>query len=663
MNINLPLTSVKGVGAKTAGLLQAAGILTIKDLLYFLPRDYEQYQNITQIRDLKPGKVVLKGKVENLAISRKRRGLTMVEASVYDDSGAVKVIWFNQPYRVKQFAPAKEYYFSGELQFMYGRYSLVNPSAASAAEYETAQDKYSPVYKSAGALKPNITQKILHSMKPLFHQIPENLPPIAGLLPRSEALFLAHFPENDQDVQRGRERLAFEELFEIMLASALNRRENASLSAPEIPFHQALTRDFVQKLPFHLTNAQRRAAWEILKDMEKSTPMNRLLQGDVGSGKTVVAALAALGALHAGFQVALMAPTEILAMQHFTSLQNLHLPARLLVGSAKHKADLHAAIKTGEANLIVGTHALIAEKVKFQNLGLVIIDEQHRFGVRQRQKLLTHGAKMPHLLSMTATPIPRSLQLTLFSELDMSILDELPKGRQPIQTQIISPNSLDPMFAKVASEIQQNRQVYYVCPAITDDKATDLKNVEKEYASLKRKFGSVGLLHGKIPAPKKAQTIQDFASGKISLLVSTTVVEVGVDVPNASVIIIRDADRFGLAQLHQLRGRVGRGAHQSYCFLVTSDSQKPTRRLREIAKSNDGFYLAQKDLELRGPGEIYGSMQHGALNLKIATITDTKLLARVQTAVQNFLSSGEKLENYPELLTAVQKYQRMTTLN
>ncbi|MDR2063457.1 MAG: ATP-dependent DNA helicase RecG [Candidatus Nomurabacteria bacterium] len=663
MDINLPLTSVKGIGEKTGALLERAGILTVRDLLYFLPRDYEHYVNVGKIRDAVPGKVMLKAKVSKVNLSRKRRGLTMTEATLTDDSGAVKAIWFNQPYRAKQFRADKEYYFSGELGFLYGRYSLVNPSAMLAEEYEESKDKYLPVYKSAGDLKPNITQKILRGLKPFFRQIPENLPQIEELLSRAEALFLTHFPETAADVEKGRERLAFEELFEIMLASELTKRENQKVPAPKIRFNRELVAEFVQRLPFKLTNAQRKSTWEILQDLEKDTPMNRLLQGDVGSGKTVVAAIAALQAASAGFQVALMAPTEILATQHFASFKQLGLPVELLVGSVKHKADLYQAIAASEAKIVVGTHALIAEKVKFKDLGLVIIDEQHRFGVKQRQKLLSHGAKMPHLLSMTATPIPRSLQLTLFAEMEMSILDELPSGRKEIQTELVSPNSLDAMFERMKSEVAEGRQVYCVCPAIEDNEETDLANVEREYQSMKRKFGKVGLLHGKMSASDKERVIGAFARGELAVLVSTTVVEVGVDVPNASVIVVQGADRFGLAQLHQLRGRVGRGEHQSYCFLVNSDSSKPTRRLQEIAKSSDGFYLAERDLELRGPGEIYGSMQHGALSLRVATITDTKLIARVQKAVREFLLGGGRLEDYPELSAVVRRYQRLTVLN
>jgi ATP-dependent DNA helicase RecG len=358
-----------------------------------------------------------------------------------------------------------------------------------------------------------------------------------------------------------------------------------------------------------------------------------------------------------------MAPTEILAAQHFESLSGFGLPVKLLLGATKQKMALYREIANGESKIVVGTHALIAEKVKFKELGLVVIDEQHRFGVKQRQKLLKHGAKMPHLLSMTATPIPRSLQLTLFAEMNMSILNELPKGRKEIKTELVSPNSLDAMFEKIRLEIAQGRQVYYVCPAILDNEESDIANVEKEFAVLRQKFDNVGLLHGKMPSGEKDATIQAFAMGKLAILVATTVVEVGVNVPNASVIVVRGADRFGLAQLHQLRGRVGRGVYQSHCFLVSSDSARPSRRLQEIAKSNDGFYLAEKDLELRGPGEIYGSMQHGALNLRVATITDTKLIAKVQKAVKAFVASGETLEKYPELLEVVKNYQRLTMLN
>lgn len=439
-----------------------------------------------------------------------------------------------------------------------------------------------------------------------------------------------------------------------------------------MPFEQETVKDFVARLPFQLTIAQRRAAWDILQDMERAVPMNRLVQGDVGSGKTVVAGLAMRQAASHGFQSALMAPTEILAKQHAETLAKLLEPfgvtVGLLIGSVKGRARkaLYEGIEQGSVAVVVGTHALIQEKVAFHRLGLVVIDEQHRFGVDQRQKLLGKASHMPHLLAMTATPIPRSLALTVYGELDISVINEKPVGRKEIITKIISPISAKSIYSDIDTEIANGRQAYVICSLIDDNPANDTKSVNAEYKRLKNSiFGhrSIGLLHGRMKPDEKDQIMQDFKQKKYDILVSTTVVEVGVDVPNATVMIIENADQFGLSQLHQLRGRVGRSEHQSYCYLMMSTTNKPSERLREVEKSNDGFYLAEVDMRLRGPGEIYGKAQHGALNLQIATLADTELISRAQRAARTFIESGHDLEQYSELNNRVRYYQRLTTLN
>ena len=396
--------------------------------------------------------------------------------------------------------------------------------------------------------------------------------------------------------------------------------------------------------------------------------MNRLLQGDVGSGKTMVAALSCFVAASAGVQAALMAPTEVLATQHAESLSKLFgskLRIALLTGSTKHKDELKRHIKAGDVDLVIGTHALITDDTEFCNLGLAIIDEQHRFGVNQRQKLLSKARTMPHLLTMTATPIPRSLQLSIFGDLSVSILDELPAGRQPIETKIISPNSTEQMWKAIEPELKAKHQVYYICKKIDEKGGSDLSSVKREVQKISARFKDyqVAFLHGRMKPGEKDQIMSEFAAGKIDILVSTTVVEVGVDVPNATVMVIADADQYGLAQLHQLRGRVGRGKSASFCYLLNSTSDAPSRRLREIEHSRDGFYLAEVDLKLRGPGEIYGSLQHGALDLRIASITDTKLIHRAELLVQDFMKQDNNVLEYKELSEAVRKYQRLTTLN
>jgi ATP-dependent DNA helicase RecG len=676
MNLSSPLEKVKGVGAKTGEQFAAAGIYSVGDLITFLPRAHEDFSHITTIANIAPGKATIKARCESITTRPVRRGLRITTATLADDSGKLQAVWFNQPYRATQLKPGEEFFFSGEFEFNYNRYQLTNPSAEKVSDMPVQTDRLLPIYRAIKGLKTTLVRKILSELRPVIAMLPETLPETIvvseKLLSRGDAYLAMHFPQTSEDLERARERLGFEELFELLLASQLNRQENAKLQGWHIPFDQPVVKEFVAQLPFDLTGAQRLAAWEILQDFEKAVPMNRLLQGDVGSGKTVVAGLAARQAAHEGFQTALMAPTEILATQHAETLQRLLAPfgvtVGLLTGSVKGVArkELYKAIADGSVQVIVGTHALIQETVQFRKLGFVVIDEQHRFGVKQRQELLKKSEHMPHLLAMTATPIPRSLSLTVYGELDISILNELPKGRKPIATKIWSPNSRAQLYALVDQELENGRQAYVICSLIDNNPDNELKSVQAEFKKLQNsvfKHRRIGLLHGKLKSDEKEAVMGRFANGELDILVSTTVVEVGVDVPNATVMLIEDADRFGLSQLHQLRGRVGRSVHQSHCYLITSTSAKPTQRLREVEKSNDGFYLAEVDLKLRGPGEIYGRAQHGALNLQIATLADTKLIKRAQNAAKAFVESGSNLLKYKELATRVQHYQRLTTLN
>ena len=666
MDLAAPVEEVKGIGPKTAEVLRKANILTLRDLVYHLPRDYENFQQAQNISSLRPGNVVIKAKVESISTRRMRRNLAITEATLRDSSGAIKAIWFNQPYRAKQFDQEKEYYFSGEMALKYGRYQISNPSATLASEYDSSSTaKIQPIYPARGSVKSQDFKKFIKTISNNIALIPDMIPNYPG---RADALFDVHFPESIEQARAGREYLATEELFSLLLAAKLNREENQKLRTAPIRGNMDEFKDFISQLPFKLTNAQRRATWEIIQDMENDVPMNRLLQGDVGSGKTMVAALSAFMAANAGFQTALMAPTEVLATQHAESLAKLFdgkLSVALLTGSTKHKDELKKHIKNGDVDLVVGTHALITDDTEFAKLGLAIIDEQHRFGVMQRQKLLSKAHTMPHLLSMTATPIPRSLQLTIFGDLSVSILDELPAGRQPITTKIVSPNSTKQMWGAVEKELVAKHQVYYICKKIDDKGTSELSNVKKESQKIASLFPqyNVAYLHGRMKPAEKDEIMTLFANGEIDILVSTTVVEVGVNVPNATVMIIADADQYGLSQLHQLRGRVGRGSDASYCYLINSNSDAPTRRLREIEHSQDGFYLAEVDLKLRGPGELYGSLQHGALDLRIATITDTKLVHRADGLVKEFQKNGYDMVEYKELKESVQKYQRLTTLN
>lgn len=677
MNLATSLDQIKGVGPKTADQLRAAGLASVSDILTFLPRKHEDFTNVTSIAELKPGTVTIRARCEKISTRPVRRGLRLTTAVLADDTGKLNAIWFNQPYRVQQLSGTDdEFYFSGVFEYNYGKYQLTAPSAEIAKEMPVQAERLLPVYHAIHGLKSLTVRKVLEQLRPLMSVLPETLPESIvkreRFMSRADAISTMHFPKELSEVVAARERLAFEELFQLLLASQLNKLENQKLQGFAIPFEPETIKQFVQKLPFSLTDAQRRAAWDILQDFESSTPMNRLLQGDVGSGKTVVAGMAARQAASHGYQTALLAPTEILAIQHAKTLDDLLSPfgvtVGLLTGHVKGVArkELYARIESGDVNVVVGTHAIIQEKVIFHNLGFVVIDEQHRFGVDQRQKLLNKSGILPHLLAMTATPIPRSLALTVYGELDVSVLNQRPKGRLPIKTQIISPVSRPKSYEAIDKQIAEGHQAYVICSLIADSSENDRKSVEAEYKRLKNSiFGhrSIGLLHGKMKPAEKEQVMQEFKDKKYDILVSTTVVEVGVDVPNATVIMIEDAEQFGLAQLHQLRGRVGRNELQSYCYLMMGTTNKPSERLRELEKSNDGFYLAEVDMTLRGPGEIYGKRQSGALNLQIATLADTELIAKAQKAAKWFIESGDDIATYKELNSQVQRYQRLTTLN
>ena len=671
MDLFAGVEELKGVGPKTAEVLKKAGIRTIRDFFYNLPKDYENYEAPTSIAEMRPGKVVIKGKIDSLSTRQaKKRRLSITEGVIRDNTGAVKVVWFNQRYRARQFSPEKEYYFTGNFELKNGRYSLVSPSTAEVADIDP-HTGLSPIYVAHGAIKSHDFKRLMANSRDKFAKIPDLLPTVRPDT-RKNALFYVHFPNSLKSAQGGRDYLAYEELFELILAAKLNRQENEKLKAKEVPFAAKKIKEFVANLPFKLTGAQRLAAWEIFQDMEKNTPMNRLLQGDVGSGKTMVAALAAYEAAIQEHQAALLAPTAILATQHYEGLNSVlskfGIRVALLTGATKKKVELKKQIASGEIDLVIGTHALLTDDTEFRDLTLVIIDEQHRFGVEQRQKILLKSPKglAPHLLAMTATPIPRSLQLTIFGDLDVSILNEMPKGRQPIATKILAELEIrESLYPKIHETLASGSQAYWICKAIDDDPRTETTSVKSRCAKLQQDFPGVQIdfLHGRMKPAEKDAIMERFSNGEIQILVSTTVVEVGVDVPNATLIVIENPESYGLAQLHQLRGRVGRGNKASYCYLVTSGDARPSQRLRELEKSTDGFHLAEVDLRLRGPGEIYGALQHGALDLRIATLSDTKLIHRAQTDVQKFLQHPEKMVEYKELMSGIARYQQITTLN
>ena len=678
MRLDDLVTDVKGVGDELARKLAVLGVKTIGQLIDYLPRRYEDYSEVVAIRDTHPGPVTIKATVKQAAGRYVRRGMHLTEAVVSDTTGSMRLIWFNQPYRAGGLKTGAEYYFSGLYELSHQNFQMTSPSAELVSDFPINTARIVPIYRETKGLTSKQIRKIVGNCRQIIQTLPETLPEWlvheCKLMSRPDAVLAMHFPVDRAQLAEARRRLGFEEVFELSLASLLNKQELAADESLAIPFDEKLAREFVSHLPFKLTDAQRKAVWQVYQDMQTEHPMNRLVEGDVGSGKTVVATMAAVMALQRGYQVAFMAPTELLARQHaetiYTLLEPLGLSDELtlLVGAltAAQKKKAHAAMASGTARFMVGTNALIQEAVDMPKLGLVIIDEQHRFGVEQRKELMAKAGHMPHLLSLTATPIPRSLALTLYGELDISILDAKPAGRQPVHTEIVSPNSVEPVYDDICKELDSGRQMFVVCPLISESDTVGANSAEKIYEQFRKKeFKNyqLGLLHGKMKAEDKNTVMQQFVAHKLDVLISTTVIEVGVDVPNASVMMIESAERFGLAQLHQLRGRVGRGGHGAYCYLMMSDSQAPSKRLRALESSNDGFQLAELDLELRGPGAIYGQMQHGALDLRVAKLTDVALIASARQAAAEFLKRGDNLLKYNELAAHVQKLRAVTNLN
>ncbi|MFA5003926.1 MAG: ATP-dependent DNA helicase RecG [Candidatus Saccharimonadales bacterium] len=678
MQASDPVTVVKGVGDEVARKFAVLGVKTVGDLIDYYPRRYEDYSEVVTISKTRPGPVTIKAVIKQATGRYVRRGMHITEAVASDDTGSMRIVWFNQPYRASGLKPRHEYYISGNYELSHQRMQLMNPSAELVSDFPINTARIIPIYRETKGLTSKQIRRAVSGCMPLIKALPETLPPtlVTGkkLLSRAKSIEALHFPVSGEQLAAARHRLGFEEVFELSLAALLNKQELAADESLAIPFDEKLAQKFVAELPFKLTDAQRKVVWQIYLDLQAEHPMNRLVEGDVGSGKTVVATMAALMALAQDYQVAFMAPTELLARQHADTIYGLLTPlgmhdqVSLLVGSltAAQKSKAHAAIASGKAKFIIGTHALIQDKVDMKQLGLVIIDEQHRFGVEQRKELMAKAGHMPHLLSLTATPIPRSLALTLYGELDISILDTKPLGRKPIKTEICSPNSRAQLYEKIIVELKAGRQMFVVCPLISESDTLDVNSAEKIYDQFSKKDFKgfrLGLLHGKMKADAKNAVMEQFVAGKLDILVATTVIEVGVDVPNASVMLIEAAERFGLAQIHQLRGRVGRSDAQGYCYLMPSDSKAPSRRLRALESSQDGFKLAEYDLELRGPGAIYGQMQHGQLDLRIAKLTDVKLIAEARRAAQEFIDSAENLIQYKHLNEHVTRLRAVTNLN
>lgn len=672
--------SIKGVGDTAAAQLGRLGIETWGDLLHHYPRRYEDYSKLVSIADVQLGAVTIAGTIETIAARRSyRRKLTVTEAIINDGTGTVKAVWFNQPHLPKTLPVGTEVVLSGKLEFKDSNLSLSSPLWEKAERSGTNTGRILPIYPETEGLTSRQLRGYIDYILPLVapDDVEDLLPPEVRsrhvLLTAHQALRGIHAPQSSEELTQAQHRLAFEELFMLQAASLLIKQDIQTEVAPQIHFDQARAKQFVEALPFKLTDGQRSAAWQILKDIDNTHPMNRLLEGDVGSGKTVVAAMAASMAVAHGYQVALMVPTEILARQHAASLAKLLKPLNVevaLLVASEPKAGRQVTerqLADGRPMLVIGTQALLTGSVVLPKLGLVIVDEQHRFGVGQRQILKQKAGSLPHLLSMTATPIPRSLMLTIYGDLDISILKELPSGRKKIITKLVKAIDRPAMYQHIDEQIEQGRQVFIVCPLIDPNDLAGSKSVKAEADRLQKTiFGHrrIEVLHGKLKADQKQNIMDRFIAGQIDILVSTTVIEVGVDIPNASIMLIEGAERFGLAALHQLRGRVGRGANQAYCYLApASDGATSLQRLQAMERTTDGFRLAQIDLDLRGAGQIYGLRQHGTLDLRFAGLDDTDLIAATRGAAADFVRDKAAMLQYPHTMQRIHALKAVTSLD
>lgn len=664
-----PVRYLKGVGPKTAERFEKLGILTLSDLLCHYPRRYLDFSKPYSIAEApadtecvvkaevfaKPGGRILPG------------GRRMERITAGDDVSILEITWFNNPYAAQKLELGQEYYFQGIVTGGMLRRQMVNPQVRTDAQVKSSP--FEAVYPQTEGLTSSAIAKCVRQLLPHAELLPDPLPSEMlkkyRLLSKADAVRAIHCPATEEEAFAARRRLIYEEL--LVLQLGIGRMKNHGAASTGAPMKKADASPFWESLPFSPTGAQRRAVEEILTDMSGETSMNRLLQGDVGSGKTLVAAAAIWACIRAGYQAALLAPTEILASQHAENLNRLLSPfgmrAALLTGGMKAAArrTTLAAIRDDEADLIVGTHAILSEGVEFARLGLAVVDEQHRFGVRQRG-LLAEKAANPHLLVMSATPIPRTLGLLMYGDLDISILDELPPGRKPVKTRCITGKKRADLYGFLDREIDSGRQVYIVCPAIEDAGGSGLNAVKSYYEDIAKAYlpdRRVGLMHGKLKPKEKAEVMADFKSGRLDALVSTTVIEVGVDVPNATVMVIENAERYGLSALHQLRGRVGRGSAESWCFLVSDNaSESVQKRLKFLCSTSDGFAVAQYDLETRGPGDFFGSRQHGLPTLQIADLmNDTRTLHAAQSEAVALLAEDPLLERPEHALLARQVEQ------
>lgn len=671
LKLDSPIGDLGRLAKAMSKRLKKLGLETCEDLLFYFPFRYEDLSVLKPIAELELGTVAsLRGRIEVIKNFRSPvKRMMVTEAVISDPSGQIKAIWFNQPYLTKVLKQGLEVFLAGKIESPYYTKQVTNPSYEMAGTgAPTHTGRIVPIYSLTSDLSQKQLRAVAKTVIPLSYEVKDWLP--ERILSKYElpaigpALRSIHFPASMVEAEKARERLKFDEVFLIQLQLHQLRHFAKVEKAPEIKFQEAETKAFVAGLPFPLTDDQRKSAWQILQDMGSGRPMNRLLQGEVGSGKTVTGAIAVYNTALNGFQSLLMAPTEILAKQHFLTAQKFlpSLKVCLLTHSEQvvsdsgkiTRAKLLNRIRLADVDLVIGTHALIQEDVSCGKLGLAIVDEQHRFGVQQR-KILTQKNNLgltPHLLSMTATPIPRTLALTWYSDLDLSEIRQLPKGRKAIVTQVVAENQRARTYELVREQIAAGRQAYVICPLIDHSDKLGVKAVTVEKTALEKVFPEfkIGLLHGRLKSADKEDVMAKFKAGEYQVLVATSVIEVGVDVPNASVMMIEGAERFGLSQLHQIRGRVGRGEHQSYCYLFPSETAPTTlARLAALATCQDGFELAQKDLELRGPGELYGTRQSGLPELKLTEFDDYVTIKKAQSEAKELIDADPGLDSVPFL--------------
>ena len=675
------LRTLKGVGEKTEKLFQKVGIYDTDDLLHYYPRNYDEYETPVDIAELKEETVqAVSAAVCSGVYVNSVRGRQIISVNIADQSGKFPVVWFNLPYLKKTLRKGSWFVFRGRIVRKQGKLEMEHPEIFTPSAYEEILHNLQPIYGlTAGLSNKTVVKMVTQLLETLPMQseyLPEELKERYRLADINYALKTIHFPKNKEELLVSRKRLVFDE-FLLFIISVRRMKEKAEETPNCFPVKETwLTEEVIERLPYSLTNAQLNAWHEIERDLAGRTMMSRLVQGDVGSGKTILAFLAMFLVADNGYQAALMAPTEVLARQHYEGFlklmeeQGLSFPTVLLTGSdtAKEKRIAYERVASGEAAIIIGTHALIQEKVEYANLALVITDEQHRFGVKQREALTTRG-NPPNVLVMSATPIPRTLAIILYGDLDISVIDELPAKRLPIKNCVVNTSYRPKAYSFIEKHVRQGRQAYVICPMVEESEGMDAENVLDYTQKLKENLPSdirIEYLHGKMKPKEKNRVMESFAAGEIQVLVSTTVVEVGVNVPNATVMMVENAERFGLAQLHQLRGRVGRGEYQSYCIFIQGNQDQISKRLEILNKSNDGFYIAGEDLKLRGPGDLFGIRQSGDMEFRIGDIyNDSTILKEASEAAEEILSLDPELdlEQHRSLRERMEHYSQNATEN